>query len=278
MDGDNDVPTTRNVRRCNAIKLCYNTQWKVLGKVMSDDGDTKDPGKQIIDLLDKLNSMPEYKLLLRIKSLEASLYVFQRNFEGLKSLLIKHSDVNEAIRLRAVGKKPEMRAFLYEIARLLHNFVTSVKSLVEHTRVIYREIYKRSEEFPEYQVEIDRRFANNPLAQFVEDLRNYCLHYKLPTISSGLHFSRLPPTPVFESRIELRIEELNEYTKWSPLGKEYLSSQNKPVNLLNVTDEYYTLAQDFHNWFKLRQKKIHSQELAKVASIQRELEDLAKKT
>lgn len=245
---------------------------------MSDDRDTKDPGKQIIDLLDKLNSMPEYKLLLRIKTLDASLYVFQRNFEELNSLLIKHSDVKEAIRLRGVGKKPEMRAFLYEIARLLHNFVTSVKSLIEHTRVIYREIYKRGEEFPEYQVEVDRRFANNPLTKFVEDLRNYCLHYELPAISSMLHFSRLPPTPVFESRIELKIEELNKYSKWSHLAKEYLSSQNKPINLLNVTNAYYALVKDFYNWFQLRQKEIHSQEFAKVASIQRELEGLAKKT
>lgn len=240
---------------------------------MGNDGDTKDPGKQIIDLLDKLNSMPEYKLLLRIKSLEASLYVFQKNFEELKSLLIKHSDVKEAIRLRGIR-----RAFFYEIARLLHNFVTSVKSLIAHTRVIYREIYKKGEEFPEYQVEVDRRFANNPLAQFVEDLRDYCLHYKLPTIFSVHHFSRLPPMPVFESRIELKIEELNKYSNWSHLAKEYLSSQNKSINLLNVTDEYYALVKDFYNWFQLCQREIHSQEFAKVASIQRELEDLEKKT
>jgi hypothetical protein len=245
---------------------------------MSDDRRAEDPGKQIIYLLDKLNSVPEYKLLLRIKSLDASLYVFQRNFEELKNLLLKHSNVREAIRLRGVGKKPEMRVSLYEITRLLHNFVTSAKSLIEHARVIYREIYKGGEEFPEYQKEVDKRFSNNPLAQFVEDLRDYCLHYELPTISSVLHFSSLSPTPVFESRIELKIEELNKYSKWSHLAKKYLASQNKPVNLLNVTDEYYALVKDFHNWFQLRQKEIHSQEFAKVASIQRELEDLEKKT
>ena len=126
--------------------------------------------------------------------------------------------------------------------------------------------------------QVDRRFANNPLAQFVEDLRDYCLHYELPTISSVLHFSRLPPTPVFESRVELKIEELNKYSKWSHLAKEYLSSQNKPINLLDVADEYYALVKDFYNWFQLRQREIHSQEFAKVASIQRELEDLEKKT
>jgi len=240
---------------------------------MSDDRDTKNRGKQINDLLDKLNSMPEYKLLLRIKSLEASFYVFQRNFKELNSLLIKHSDVNEAIQLQGV----KTRVFLYEITRLLHNFVTSVKSLIEHTRVIYREIYESAEEFPEYQVEVDRRFTNNPLAQFVEDLRDYCLHYKLPAISSVLHFSRLPPTPVFESRVELKIEELNKYSKWSHLAKEYLSSQNKPINLLHVTDEYYVLVKDFYNWLQLRQREIHYQEFAKVDSIQRELKDLLSK-
>ena len=240
---------------------------------MSDD-----TGKQIIELIDKLNSMPEYKLLLRIKSLDASLHVFQGNFEELISLLIKHSDVKEAVRLRGVGEKPEMRSLLYEIARLLHNFVTSVKSLIEHTRIIYREIYKRGKEFPGYQVELDRRFASNPLAQFVEDLRDYCLHYELPTISSVLEFSNLPPTPVFESGIELKIEDLNKYTKWSYLAKEYLSNQNKPIDLMNVTNEYYALVKDFYNWFQSRQREIHSQEFAEVASVQREIENLEKKT
>jgi len=245
---------------------------------MGDNRNIIDPGKRIVALLNKLNSMAEYKLFLRIKSLEASLYVFQRNFEELRNLLLKHSDVKEAIRLRGVGKKPEMRVSLYEIARLLHNFVASAKSLIEHTRVIYREIYKGGEEFPEYQKEVDRRFANNPLAQFVEDLRDYCLHYELPTISSVLHFSGLSPTPLFESKIELKIEELNKYSKWSHLAKEYLSSQNKPVNLLNVTDEYYALVKDFHIWFQSRQREIHSQEFAKVASIYQKIEDLKKKT
>lgn len=245
---------------------------------MGDNRNTKDPGKQIVVLLNKLESMFEYKLLLRIKSLDASLYVFQGNFEELRSLLLKHSDVREAIRLRGARKKPAMRASLYEITRLLHNFVTSAKSLIEHTRVIYREIYKGGEELPDYQKEVDRRFANNPLAQFVEDLRDYCLHYELPTISSVLHFSSLPPTPVFESRIELKIEELNKYSKWSHLAKKYLTSQNKPVNLLTVTDEYYALVKDFHSWFQSRQKEIHSQEFAKVTSIYKRIEYLQEKT
>lgn len=247
------------------------------------DEDTKDLGKQIVELINKLNSMPEYKLLLRIKSLNISLYVFKRNYKELANLLTKHTDVREAIRLRGVGKKPEMRLELYEVARLLHNFVTSAKSLIDHTRIIYREIYEKkiygeTEAFPDYQDEVDRRFAKNPLAQFVEDLRDYCVHYKLPLVHSVLHYSQLPPTPIFESKMELNIEELNKYSRWSPLAKEYLSGQSESSNLLNVISEYYALVEDFHNWFRARQEKIHSQEFAKLASIQQKLKDLEKRT
>lgn len=251
---------------------------KLLEKIMVNDKDMKDPGKQIIELMDKRNSMPEFKMLLKLKSLESSLYVFRKNYKELRDLLIKHSDTREAIRLRQAGKKPEMRLFLYEIARLLHNYVTSVKSLVAHTRIIYREIYKEPEKFPEYQAEVDRRFANNPLAQFIEDLRDYCLHYKLPTTPSVLRFSNLSPTPVFESKIILKTEDLNKYSNWSSLGKKYLRSQNEPINLLNVIDEYYNLVEDFHNWIQSRQQEILSEELAKVTSIQQQIENLEKKT
>ena len=243
---------------------------------MSKDKNIEDPGKQIVELLTKLESMPEYNLFLRIRSLDASLYAFKRNYEQLNSLLTKHSDVREAVRLKGVGKKPEMREFLYEVARLLHNFVASVKSLIEHTRIIYREI-EGAKVFPEYQKEVDKYFTNNPLAQFVEDLRDYCLHYKLPTISSVLHYSRLAPTPVFESKIELPIEDLKKYSGWSPLGRKYLLSQTILVNLLNVINEYYALVEGFHSWFRLQQQRIHSDALAKLASLQGQLEDLEKK-
>ena len=146
---------------------------------MSDDRDIKDTGRQIVELMEKLHTMPEYTLLMRIKSLEASLYVFHGNFKELKHLLVKHSDVNEAIRLRREGNKPEMRALLYEVGRRLHNFVTAVKSLVEHARNIHRDLYERDNTFPEYQQEVDRCFVHDPVSQFVEGLRNYCLHYEL---------------------------------------------------------------------------------------------------
>lgn len=237
----------------------------------------KETGKQIIKLMDKLDSMPEFKMLLRIKSLEASLYVFERNYKELRDLLIMHSNPREAIKLRKAGKKPEMRSFLYEIARLFHNYVTSVKSLIDHTRVIYQEIYRGTKRFPEYQAEVDRRFTNNPLAQFIEDLRNYCLHYKLPTMPSVLRYSKLTPTPIFESKIVFKTEELNEYSNWSSLGKKYLLSQNEPINLLNVIDEYYNLVEGFHNWIQSRQQEIHSEELSKVTSVQQQIEDLTNK-
>ena len=87
-----------------------------------------------------------------------------------------------------------------------------------------------------------------------------------------------PPAPIFESRIELKIEELNKYSNWSLLAKEYISNQSESINLMNVVDEYYAMVTDFYNWFQTRQREIHSQELAKVVSVQQEIEDLTKKT
>ena len=239
---------------------------------MGDDKEIKDRGKQIVNLYNKLTSMSEYKLLLRIRSLDSSLYVFEKNYQDLRTLLTLHSDVKEAIRLRKAGKKPEMRGFLYEITRLLQNFVASVKSLIDHTRIIYREIYKGGEEFPNYQAEVDRRFTKNPLAQFVEDLRDYCLHYESPPLYSLLHYSQTPP--VFESGVKLNTGVLKKYSNWSPAAKQYIADQGDSIDLLKVVDEYHASVTDFYRWVKSRQKEIHSQAFSNVAAIQKELENL----
>ena len=241
---------------------------------MNNDIEAEDIGQKIIDLYAKLTSMRGYKVLEKIKSLEMSKYVFQSNYSDFRKLLTAHTDVSKARGLRAADRRLQKMASLFEITRLLHNYVASAKSYIDHTRILHRKLYNKTKRFPEYQSEVEIRFTKNPLARFVEDLRDYCLHFKAPPVCSSLYWSQI--NAVYNTDVKLDTNELGKYSKWSPAGKKYLASQSNPIDLLSVVDEYYALVMDFCNWVQSRQKEMHSAEITRVDAMQRELESLLK--
>ncbi len=253
--------------------------------------DAQDTGKRIVELMAQLQSMPEYGLLLKVKAFDRSLYVFEINFKELELLLFTHSNVEETIQFEIEGKKASTKDYLDEVNRLLHNFLASVASLSDHARVLFVDVYK-DRALAEYEEEIKRRFAKNPLAEFMRGLRHYYLHVRLPSVSSVRHMT--PESS--EVTTQLTIDELKKFHKWSRLAKKYMSSQTrtllaldvvqneyisrqtKTVNVLNAVQEYYNMVRDFYMWVDPRQKEIHSKEIAKVAAIEREIARLEKNT
>ncbi len=255
--------------------------------------DSKHNGKRIVELMAELQSMREYGLLLKVKAFDRSLYIFEINFKELERLLIAHSNVEETIRLEIEGKKARTEDFLNEVNRLLHNFLASVTSLIDHARELFIQGDDTKDTvLPEYEEEKNRRFENNPLAELVKGLSIYYLHVRVPSVSSVRR-----GTPEWtEFTTELRIDELKKFHNWSSSAKKYLASQTttinvvdvvqneylprqtKAVNVLNAVQEYYNMVRDFYMWVGPYQEKIHSQEIARVASIEREIARLKKNT
>lgn len=242
-------------------------------------------GEDIIKLSHELDSMPEYKLELKIKALDRSRYIFNQNYSQLRQLLLIEKDTEKAIKLWDVKNEYAHNAYRLEVTRLLHNFVASVKSLIDHSRTLYKDIYEKGNRFPDYPIEVKKRFAENPLAQFVEDLRDYCLHYQLPPIFSSMTYTR--ETQKMESTTRLDVTALEKSFKWSSLSKEYIEEQknkirlssnkfNKDIsiNLLAIIEEYYSLVIDFHNWLLTHQRQIHSEEFNRLEAKKQELRQL----
>jgi hypothetical protein len=229
-------------------------------------------GKNIIELRSELVAMPEFKLLEKIRTLKESLRIFKGNYAELRKPLVFHSDMPRALPLWDVRNMQVLYDFQREVARLLHNFVASAMSLVDHTRVLYRDLYEANGRFPEYKEEVKKRFEINPLASFVVCLRQYCQHYKPPPILSQMRWSQ--ESPVFDSRLTLGKGNLEEFSGWKSPAKEFLAKQGDSIDLLDLVDRYYTLVMDFYRWFDKRQKEIHSEEFDKVNAKQKEFAKL----
>jgi hypothetical protein len=219
--------------------------------------------KNIADLIHEFEQMPEYKLFYGdLPGLEVSEYTFRRNFFDLSNVILFITTDIRASNLYNVVNKDKLQAFLYEIACRTHNFVAGAMSRVDHTRKTYRRLYRSKETFRHYQGRIDKDFANDPLSQFVEDLRNYCLHYSSSPITVRTTFPNENAPPV--RKVYLLWKDLKSFKEWSPLAKEYITSKQEDVNLLEVAIAYYDKVSNFNEWFKALQSEVHAEDLKRL--------------
>ena len=198
----------------------------------------------------------------RIKALQMSYYVFNRNFQELANLIGIRNDPRKIRELWALHNRPKLRAVMLEILRLFQNYLASAKSLVDQTRVIVRTWYRDSVFLEEYQKEINARFVKNPTAGFIEDLRNYSLHYSLPV--SRAIFKLQPSNEEGEdaSRFSFALskDSLLKWKSWKK-GKSFLSKADKEIDIGNLVDDYYEQITDFHSWLIKRLREIHQEDL-----------------
>jgi len=238
-----------------------------------DAGPNAPAGKRVVELYDELQSMAEFQLLQKIETFQHSLGVFEGNYREVRRLLEWQSQEPSAQELWHLKNRHLLEAFQKEVARLLHNFVAGAMSLIDHTRLHYRELYADSGQFPEYEGEVRARFAKNGLAAFVRGLRQYCQHYKVPPLVAQMSYTAQPPS--WTSTILLDKSKLMEFSGWTAPAAGYLEQQGDSIQLLEVIEGYYSLVRDFYRWFSGRQRQVHESDLECVLAKQKEIDAIA---
>src|SRR5689334_322480 len=147
-----------------------------------------------------------------------------------------------------------------EITRLFHNFVAAALSLIDHTRVLYRQLYEPRNEFPELQSRIEADFANNPLTQFVVKLRQMTQHYRLPSIESHTSMSNIDRDGrVGNVSIQLRLktDDLRQFDGWNDAARRFLDGAGDRIDLRTIITDYYAHVNQFYQWVDQRQRELH---------------------
>jgi hypothetical protein len=155
---------------------------------------------------------------------------------------------------------------MLEVTVRLHNFVASVMTLVEHTRILVRSRWSGSEFFEEYDQRIER-FRTSPVARLVQDMRDYTLHRKLPV--TGAQISSTGPPMVF-----LDVPQLIVWKGWTKEAQEYLRQAGDAVPLRPLIDEYEQLAEDLYTWMERRIREIHAEDWEELQELEERLAEL----
>ena len=142
---------------------------------------------------------------------------------------------NEALVKYSYNKIENIEALIDESSRLFHNFLSSAKSLVDHTRVIVNRLYPADHEFnQEYQNKLQADLANHPIQKFIQNLRNYTQHYTLPIPDLQIAFGE-----DMKFTMQIDTKELLKWKKWD--SKPYLENLGDSFSLVDLANEYYQI-------------------------------------
>lgn len=191
----------------------------------------------------ELADMSGRHVLLEIDSLGSSARVFSDNYRELRGYVARSQADPRNSLIWDMARRRERDIIWAETGRLVHNFLASAFSLVDHTRVANRRVVPGG--LPNYSAEVERRFASEGLVQFVQGLRNYSAHWRpLPLRMT----SRL--IPATELVVGLNKGELLSWEGWNTRAKHWLQTAADNISILQVSGEYFGKVREFHAWFE----------------------------
>lgn len=222
-------------------------------------------------LAEEVNKSNALRYEEQIETLRMSYFVFHRNYEELKRFIGLRDNSSKMLELWSLRNRHKLEIFINELLRLFQNYLASAKSLVDQTRVAVREWYDDTDFLNEYQNQVDTRFKENTLSGFIEDLRNYSLHYSLPITHATLSF-QADDTKTGSGTLDFSFVLVKAglliWSGWKK-GKDYLSNSSDDIDIGKLADEYHKQIVDFHEWLVNRLLELHKEEFLWLEEMRR---------
>lgn len=189
----------------------------------------------------------------KIQELGNTRYIFVSNDRQLMQALAAFREPRAVL---LWNDHDSMEMYQLEIVRLLHNYLASSNTLVDHTRVLVEDLYRKTDFWKEYEAKKKEIFVDSQLAQFVKRLRNYMLHSVLPFTSTTMRFKKGQQSDL-DCFVNLDLTKLRLWDGWTSKAREYLNCPEDRVRLDELAMAYTGLVTDFYDWFDKRQHELH---------------------
>ena len=207
-----------------------------------------------------------------------SLNIFRMNAQELIEITRRVSDPDEGVRLMSQNNREAGQQIHREVNRRVHNFVAASLTLIAHTREFMREQYAGTAVLESYQAKVAAEFSNEPIAKFVQDLRNYMLHRGLPESEMFLNYQSHPQIPDGGGRlttgIRYRANRLSAWDGWTAPARTFIENAGEYVDIHAVVDTYTNKVVSFHEWLQNELDRFHAEDLEQLWALQRSFAEL----
>lgn len=195
--------------------------------------------------------------MVRALQLGFTIDLLTRNYRELRLFISRLGDATD--RHLVGGREGQWKRHegMREVVHLLHNFVASASTLIDHTRIAHKKLYEPHGLMPEYSLEVRKRFATDPLSQFVIGLRQMAQHYRLPSIKLVHSIQGGGVSDSYSVALQLTCADLLEFSSWTAPAQAYITLHGDQIDISLVASEYHAQVIDFYDWFSAQQEQIH---------------------
>jgi hypothetical protein len=207
-----------------------------------------------LNLHNKILNSKGYSVDHELLNLSTTQKIFNTNYlelVELKQYLSENPD------LWHMQKRDKLDQFQLELARRLHNFLASVKSLVDQTRSLKKRL-KLDENFEIIYEKKRQEYFGLEEFSFVQQLREYVQHYSL--LPTGLQMN-LNANKENASVLTLSKEKLMKFSNWNAHSKVYLKESPENIDLMTLITNYQDTTNNFYSDFYEMVVNVYKDEL-----------------
>lgn len=165
--------------------------------------------------------------------------------------------------MRSPGDPGVRDAFYDELFRRMHNYLSAVKMLVDHTRNLSR-AYEGTDFANEYQKRV-AEFAETGCGPFLQKLRDYLVHYKIPPFGLDMHWEQGDDEATFT--VHLARDAALEFKEWPSRARDYLRSQPEKIPLAPLVREYSGDIERLYRWLYDQFFELHQGDIAEYNEL-----------
>ena len=244
------------------------------GGIPADEGRLRELRDEYFRLWKERDASEGHRVLSRNMALGNGLDVFRGNHAELKGFLDHATTTTVMVHMWNPDHPYRLEYAQREAARLLHNYVAAAFSLVDSTRAFVEEHYAGTALMEEYRERVRRDFAEAPLHRFLQRLRAFTLHHRLPPTKAQTKFKRRDDGgQEWENGFWLNVGRLRERGEWTGKAREYLDSLGEEARLDDIIDAYRPVVQGFHGWLRDRILEEHADAIAQTLEIERRMKE-----
>ena len=202
--------------------------------------------------------------------LVTSFNIFSLNFSELKNFIETMNNPQVILEIMKIENRSKHNDVGLLLQRVFSNYLNSALMLVDHARNFTKTYDAECELKVKYVERIKNEFAGNELHRFIQCMRAYMFHYRLPITSQKVQFSKENITQT----ISLSKGSLLTYDSWNKEAKKWIETQDEEIPLLRFTTDYFEKVKTFYEWFFCEISLYHAGDFEKTNQLIKLCEDL----
>jgi hypothetical protein len=209
-----------------------------LSELIAEDDRTRE------ELIEDARYSEGAEIFFDVKSLFTTLQMVNTNYHQLCKKRNEFLNKEDNYWIRA-----DIQDFFSEYLRRLHNYTTSIHTLISHTYTFLDRYEEKSQELKsKYFDEIKSRDLETKV-NLLKQLRHYTQKYWVPPlsaeISGGMSEGEDP-----DRRLVLDKQDLLDWDGWDSDVEPFLQSLDDEIEITELAINYQSELNDFYEWFR----------------------------